>query len=791
MNRISQLRLLSCSRSLFKPGQYNIGGLLSKRTAQVSPAKAQQPAKIKTAPATVAPRAARTNKPAAAQQAKARHADGSNKTVANKPEPVKKPSSVGQAKVVPIPQMIRARELSRLLNVRYQDLCSAASSLLSIKVEDPEQELDQDVASLIAMEYDYLPENSGDGDSVGIGVRDALVDRRPAPTEEERIKLSHRAPVVTIMGHVDHGKTTLLDSLRKTSVALNEAGGITQHIGAFSVVLPSNRRITFLDTPGHAAFTSMRARGAKVTDIVVLVVAADDGVMPQTIEAIHHAKAANVPVIVAVNKCDKPDSDIDKVLYKLMEHGIEPEKFGGDVQCIPVSALKGTGLKDLEESILLQADLMDLRGDSSGMCETTVIESKMTKGKGAVATVLIERGTLKTGDVLIFGNGKSYCKVRSITDENGIKLPMATPSSPCEISGAWSSVPQAGDEGVQVKSELKAREVTSTYETQMRQQKSLHDLAVSGQRKMVAKGTLEMKRKLYESKKSKLVHMKHMRELYGKYMAQLRDLEQEIRELEASQATNARDSKVIKKLHVVIKADVHGSLEAVIQSLQNIGAKLNTYRATDTDSQQSKEEFILKILHSSVGSVTPSDIDLLVAAKRSNSDENVQCALIGFNIPKMPKDLMNTTKTYKIPQITHNIIYNLIDDVKQLATGMITPRITYETVGDAQVLAVFNISDGKEVVAGCRVLNGTLYRNKNALVHSASDSQDGDIIYRVMRDDKVVFTGPLRNMKHHKNDVPSIQKGMECGLSFGDQFRDIQQGDKIICVQEVTVMPDF
>ena len=702
-------------------------------------------------------------------------------------------------KSILIPRESTAKDLAKWLNVRFGDLAQTARSS-GIEVRGPNDTLHYDMASLIAMEFGVQTRTKDDttlSDSSGNAYE--IISKRPPPTQEERLKWPTRAPVVTIMGHIDHGKTLTLDALRKTSVAKGEAGGITQHIGAFSVLLPSKQRITFIDTPGHALFTSMRARGAKVTDIVVLIVAADDGVKPQTIEAIHHAQAANVPLIVAINKCDKPSANPQRVMNQLLEHGIHVEQLGGEIQCVEISATTGAGLDLLEECIVTQSELMDLRGDASGYCEATIIESKMIKGKGTVATVLVQRGTLKPNSVVVFNNGKSVCRVRRLSDENGQQLKQAPPSTPCEVMGAWNGTPEAGDEGVEVKNEPLAKRVHTEYEQRLQNMKQLSSSSLSNTH--VDRNSYEYKMELFERKKAQLHRLKNtnQREVYFNVLREVKHLEKDLKAMKQRHSegvtdatdgdTTAKETAPIKNLNVIVKADVHGSVEAVIHSLHNINNALNKRQSeaeASSDSSASLDNIQINVLHSAVGPISQSDVELLAATSKSDA----ATALIAFNLPQ-PKTLTKLVQNYRIPVISHNIIYHLLDDVKKLVSGMLTPDYQYEVVGEASVLALFKINGDN--VAGCRVQEGTLYRGNQSFERnqdsSGGDNSAGDIKYRVLRGGIKIHEGVLRSLKHHKNDAATITKGMECGLSFGDSFKDVQVGDVIQCVHEVTLAP--
>ena len=542
------------------------------------------------------------------------------------------------------------------------------------------QSIDADTAELVVQEFGHRLKRVSEADvedGLTLSVEDAEGTQVP------------RAPVVTVMGHVDHGKTSLLDALRQTDVANHEAGGITQHIGAYQVTTEGGNLITFIDTPGHAAFTEMRARGAKVTDIVVLCVAADDGIMPQTIEAIHHSKAAGVPMIVAVNKIDKPDSNPDRIKTDLLSHDIQVEDMGGDVLCIPVSALKGTNLDKLLEAILLQAELLDLNSNPDRPAEGVVVESKVEQGRGSVATVLIQRGTMNVGD--IFVAGAAWGRVRALNDAHGVKLKNAGPSMPAEVLGL-NGTPLAGDDVVVVDNENKAREVSEFRQRRHRDARA----------SMGARGTLEQ---MFEK----------------------------IKEGEA------------EMLPVIIKADVHGSLEAIIGALTKMGT----------------DEVEVKVLHSGVGGINESDVTL---ARASNA------LVVGFNVRANPQ-AREAAKRDGVDIRYYSIIYDLTDDVKKMLSGMLSPEVSEELLGYAEIREVFSITKvGK--VAGCMVTEGVVKRGSKV---------------RLLRDDVVIHEGELSQLKRFKEDAREVKDGYECGMAFAN-YNDLQVGDKIECfdVKEVS-----
>ncbi len=573
---------------------------------------------------------------------------------------------------VVIPESITVQELSNRMAVRVADIIKFMMRQgQMLKMSD---ELDADTAELIATEMGHTVKRVAESD-----VEEGLSGEVDADEN-----LQPRPPVVTVMGHVDHGKTSLLDALRQTDVVSGEHGGITQHIGAYQVRLKDGQRVTFLDTPGHAAFSAMRARGAQVTDIVVLVVAADDGVMPQTVEAIHHARASGAPIIVAINKIDKPDANPTRALTDLLQHEIVTEAHGGDTLAVEVSALKKTGLDKLVETILLQAEVMDLKANPERSAEATVIESKLDKGRGTVATVLIQKGTLKRGDIVVVG--AQIGRVRAITNERGQQLQEAGPSEPVEIMGL-EGVPEPGDVLNVVENENRAREVAN-YRARAKKQKS------TGQSRT---GT----------------SLESM-------MAKFKD-------------------STAKELPILIKADVQGSAEAIVGSLEKLA----------------HEEVRARIVLSGVGAINESDVQL---AKGSGAP------IIGFNV-RASKEARDLAEREGVEIRYYNIIYDLIDDIKGVMSGMLAPLTRETFLGNAQVLEVFQISKvGK--VAGVKVTEGVV--RKGAKV-------------RILRDNVVIQEmGTLTTLKRFKDEVNEVVMGQECGMSFG-AFQDIKQGDVIEC----------
>lgn len=580
---------------------------------------------------------------------------------------------------VTIPEAITIQELANRMSERAVDVIRMLMKQGAMhKITDV---IDADTAQLIAEELGHSVKRVAASD-----VEEGLFDVVDDSTDTEP-----RSPVVTVMGHVDHGKTSLLDALRHANVVSGEAGGITQHIGAYQVTSPeSGKKITFIDTPGHAAFTAMRARGAKVTDIVILVVAADDGVMPQTIEAINHAKAAKVPMIVAINKIDKPDARPERVRTELLQHEVQVESFGGEVVDVEVSAKNKTNLDKLLEMIALQAELLDLKTNSERPAEGTVIEAKLDRGRGPVATVLVQRGTLRVGDIIVAG--AEMGRVRALISDQGENLDEAGPSVPVEVLG-FNGPPEAGDRLAVVENEARARQVTSYRAHQKRENAAA---SISGMR-----GSLEQ------------------------MMSQLK--------------TAGR-----KEFPLIVKADVQGSLEAILGSLEKLGT----------------EEVAARILHAGVGGISESDVTLA---------EGFNAAIIGFSV-RANKEAAAAAKRNGIEIRYYNIIYDLVDDIKKAMSGLLAPTLRETMLGNAQILEVFNISKvGK--VAGCRVTDGTVERGANV---------------RLIRDNVVVHEGKLSTLKRFKDEVKEVQSGQECGMAF-ENYGDMRPGDVIECYRVETI----
>ncbi|XP_024299502.1 translation initiation factor IF-2, mitochondrial isoform X2 [Oncorhynchus tshawytscha] len=538
--------------------------------------------------------------------------------------------------------------------------------------------------------------------------------------------LVSRPPVVTIMGHVDHGKTTLLDSLRKSQVAAGEAGGITQHIGAFLVQLPSGEKITFLDTPGHAAFSAMRARGALATDIVILVVAADDGVMKQTIESILHAKKAQVPIIVAVNKCDKHQADPARVKQELLSHDVVCEEYGGEVQAIHVSALKGNNLLELAEATVTLAEVMELKGDPTGLVEGTIIESRSDKGKGPVTTAIVQRGTLKKGCTLVAG--KTWAKVRFLFDENNCTVKEAGPSTAVEIVG-WKELPSAGEEILEVESEKRAREVVDWRCYQEEQDKLKEDMQA-----------IEVKQRehqeSYKKEREPLAHLSWRQRKSALYKAN--------KKLMAMRPSEKLESQELS-LPLIVKGDVDGSVEAILNILESYDAH---------------HQCQMEVVHFGIGDVSENDLNLA---------ETFSGTIYGFNVGVNKSIQQMATKKGIILKM-HKVIYKLIDDLKDELSSKLPPSVKENVIGEASVLAMFDVTVGKKKVpvAGCRVQKGQLDRKMK---------------FRLVRGRDIIWEGSLTALKHHKDDVQMVKTGMECGLSV-DQDIEFRPGDEVVCYEE-------
>ena len=574
-------------------------------------------------------------------------------------------------RTVDIPDMITVSDLSNRMAVRAADVIKHLMKLGTMATLN--QSIDADTAEIICSDFGHVPNRVSDSDIEK--ELDKIVDN---PEE-----LKHRAPIVAVMGHVDHGKTTLLDTLRKTSVAQKEAGGITQHVSAYQIESKDGRKITFIDTPGHAAFSNIRSRGAVITDIIVLVVAADDGIKDQTIEAIAHAKSNNVPIVVAINKIDKPNINIDRVKTDLMNHEIILEDFGGEILSSEISALKNINLEGLIDTILLQAEMLQLQANPNRKAVGTILDSRIAKGRGIVASAIIQHGTLKTGDVFVAG--ASYGRIRSLYADNGKKLNEATPSTPVEIVG-FNSSPEPGDVISVMDSEQKAREIAE-YRARILKEKSSSSTAIS------------------------------------------------IDQLMAGQK-NAK-----KELTIVTKADVSGSLEALIASIESI----------------SHEEVGVKVVYQGVGMINESDVDF---AKNTGS------VIIGFNIGAT-SDAKNSAQSNGIKIYSNSVIYHIIEEVKKMMSELLPPVIEENYTGKAEVRKIFVISR-YGTIAGCYVTEGSIKRNDSKI--------------KVVRSGKVVFEGKIRSMKHEKDEIKESRQSYECGI-LAEGFNDFVEGDFIECYE--------
>ena len=580
--------------------------------------------------------------------------------------------AVKQFREVTIPDTITVSELANRMTEKTADVVRELmkNGIMATATEV----IDSETAELITTEFGHKPKRISESDVE----LDLIIE------ESNPKNLSLRPPIVTIMGHVDHGKTSLLDALRESKVADGEAGGITQHIGAYQITTKSRTQISFIDTPGHEAFTEMRARGANVTDIVILVVAADDGIKPQTIEAIKHAKAASCPIIVAVNKCDKPEANPQKVKTELLQHELIPEEMGGDIQCIDVSAKNKTGLDNLLEAIELQSDLMELKSDATINANGVVIESKVERGKGSVITLLIKSGTLKVGDIIVVGSESG--KVRALLNDVGKRITNAGPSMPVEVLGL-SGTPNAGDLAHVVESESRAREIAE-----------------------------------YRSRKSKQKEAT---------LSARGSVEQMLANIQAGEST---------ELPVIIKTDVHGSLEAIKVALDKLGNSLVKIR----------------VLSGAVGAISESDITLASASS---------ALVFAFNVRAIPQ-ARELSRRDNIEIRYHSIIYELIEDAKLALTGMLDPDLQETFIGYAEIRKIFSVSKiGK--IAGCFVNEGIVKKGCS---------------FRLLRDNTVVHQGMLKTLRRFKDEVKEVREGTECGMGF-ENYNDIQEGDVMECFE--------
>ncbi|MDJ0858081.1 MAG: translation initiation factor IF-2 [Dinoroseobacter sp.] len=570
---------------------------------------------------------------------------------------------------VQLPEAIVVQELANRMAERVADVVKALMQNGIMATQN--QSIDADTAELIIEEFGHKVVRVSDAD-----VEDVI------DTVDDKVEdLESRPPVITVMGHVDHGKTSLLDAIRNAKVVSGEAGGITQHIGAYQVKTDSGQLLSFLDTPGHAAFTSMRARGAQVTDIVVLVVAADDAVMPQTVEAINHAKAAEVPMIVAINKIDKPEANADKVRTDLLQHEVIVEQLSGDVQDVEVSAISGQGLDTLLESIALQAEILELKANPNRAASGAVIEAQLDVGRGPVATVLVQNGTLRRGDIFVVG--EQWGKVRALINDKGDRVNEAGPSVPVEVLGL-NGTPEAGDVLNVVETEAQAREIAA-----YREQAAKDKRAAAG-----AATTLD--------------------QLLAK----------------------AKADENVAELPILVKADVQGSAEAIGQAMEKIG----------------NDEVRVRVLHSGVGAITESDIGL---AEASNAP------VIGFNV-RANAPARNAAQQKGVEIRYYSVIYDLVDDVKAAASGLLSAEIRENFIGYAEIKEVFKVS-GVGKVAGCLVTEGVARRSAGV---------------RLLRDNVVIHEGTLKTLKRFKDEVKEVQSGQECGMAF-ENYDDIRPADVI------------
>jgi translation initiation factor IF-2 len=574
-------------------------------------------------------------------------------------------------KTVQLPEVISVQDLANRMAEKGVDVVRALMKMgMMVSIN---QIIDADTAELIIGEFGHKVERVGNED----------IERDILGQEDEGATLLPRPPVVTIMGHVDHGKTSLLDALRQTDVAAKEAGGITQHIGAYQITLNNGKRITFIDTPGHEAFSEMRSRGANVTDIVVLVVAADDGIKEQTIEAINHAKAAGVSIIVAINKIDKPGADVARVRHELLLHEIVLEDFGGDILAVEVSAKQKLGLEKLEETILLQAEMMDLKANPDRAADGTIVEARLEKGRGSIATVLVQRGTLKIGD--LFVAGAETGRIRVLMDSHGKSVKSVGPGTPVEVMG-FGGVPIAGDKFLVVDNESQAKSIAERY------------------------------RQKYQDERNKV-------------------MSQQQRSLLTMDADGKHQS-----LNVIIKADVHGSLEAISTSLMKV----------------EHEEVSVRVMHGGVGGITESDVSL---ANTSNA------MIIAFNVRATPQAKEAAARN-GIDIRYYSIIYEAIDDVKKAMSGLLSPDLKENFLGYAEIRQVFNIT-GSGKIAGCMITSGTVKRGCKV---------------RLIRDNVVIHEGDLKSLRREKEEVKEVREGFECGIAL-QSYQDIKEKDMIECFE--------
>ena len=570
---------------------------------------------------------------------------------------------------VQVPEAIIVSELANRMAERSAEVVKSLMKMGMMVTQN--QVIDADTAELIIEEFGHKIVRVSDSD-----VEDAITEIEDKPED-----LKPRPPVITIMGHVDHGKTSLLDSIKNAKVVAGEAGGITQHIGAYQVKTKDGTILSFLDTPGHAAFTSMRSRGAQVTDIVVLVVAADDSVMPQTIEAINHAKAAEVPMIVAINKCDKPEANPDNVRTELLQHEVIVEAMSGEVQDVEVSAITGQGLDELLEAIALQAEILELKANSKRAAHGAVIEAQLDVGRGPVATVLVQNGTLNQGDIFVVG--EQWGKVRALINDKSERVKEAGPSVPVEVLGL-NGTPEAGDVLNVVETEAQAREIAEYREN-------------AAKEKRAAAGA-------------------------GTSLEQL--------------MAKAKEDENVTEMPILVKADVQGSAEAIVQAMEKIG----------------NEEVRVRVLHYGVGAITDTDVGLAEASG---------APVMGFNV-RANASARNSANQKGVEIRYYSIIYDLVDDVKAAASGLLSAEIRENFIGYSQIKEVFKVS-GVGKVAGCLVTEGVARRSAGV---------------RLLRDDVVIHEGTLKTLKRFKDEVPEVQSGQECGMAF-ENYEDIRPNDVI------------
>ncbi|BBB15540.1 translation initiation factor IF-2 [Candidatus Rickettsiella viridis] len=577
---------------------------------------------------------------------------------------------------VGIPETITVGELAQKMSVKAAEVIKSLMKLGVIATIN--QPIEQDTATIVVEEMGHVAKPISSN---------ALEEGLVHTTQQQMGELLPRPPVVTIMGHVDHGKTSLLDYIRRTKVTQGEAGGITQHIGAYHVEVPKGV-ITFLDTPGHSAFTAMRARGARVTDIVVLVVAADDGVMPQTVEAIQHAKAAKVPIVVAINKIDKPEADLDRIKNELAKHELIPEEWGGDTMLVPVSAKTGEGIDNLLDSLLVQAEVLELKAPQEGPGQGIVVESRLDKGRGPVVTILVRRGKVSKGDILLAGI--AYGRVRALLNERGQFVESAGPSMPVEVLGL-SNAPVAGDEVVVVTDERKAREIALFREGKLRETKLAQQRAIKSE------------------------------DIFS-YL----------------------DEGQAKVLNIILKTDVQGSAEAIKEALN----KLST------------SEVKINLVGVGIGAITESDVNLAITSK---------ALILGFNV-RADVNAKSMVEKAGLIMHYHGIIYDLIDQVKNVMNGLLSPEIKETVLGMAEVREVFR-SAKLGVIAGCMVTSGLVRRNA---------------AIRVLRDNVVMHEGELHSLRRFKEDAAEVRNGMECGIGIKN-FTDIRVGDFIEVFERTSI----